>query len=586
MDVRRSKGGRRRWGVMAGLAAFVLMAGARNAVAADPPTPPPPPNIVVILADDMGFSDIGSYGGEVQTPNLDKLAAGGVRFTQFYNMARCCPTRASLLTGVYPHQAGVGAMCQDLGYPGYRGELNDRCVTIAEALGRAGYDTAMVGKWHLSHLSVSPAKDPASLKPILNFEADAPVSPGGLTKSWPVNRGFRQMWGTIVGVQNFYDPWSLVHNETPIRPEKDFYYTEFITNKSVEMIEQFATAKERKPFFLYVAQTAPHWPIQAREADIRKYEGVYRKGWTKIREERYERLVQLGIIRPEWKLAPRESDQPNRDPVVDWEDAKHRDWEVRRMATYAAMIDAMDQGIGKIVGELDEHGLTGNTLVLFLSDNGACAENVQPGWYDIPTKTRDGRKIHIGNDDKRRMAGSEETFMSYGPLWANVSNAPFRSFKHFTHEGGIATPLITHWPDRIRRKGELEGQVGHVIDILPTCLDAAGVQYPKSFKGNDVLPVEGKSLLPAMEAREPGEDRPLFWEHEGNRAVRIGQWKLVASHGQPWQLFDMKADRTELHDLAAAQRQRVQKMSKLYDEWAERCGVQPWPIRPKQARAD
>ena len=560
---------------------FLLVSvGAARAPAAPSPTRP---NIVVIVADDLGFSDIGCYGGEVRTPHLDRLAAGGVRFKQFYNMSRCCPTRAALLTGLYPHQAGVGAMCQDLGTPSYRGELNDRCVTIAEALGQAGYDTAMVGKWHLSNLTVSDMGDAA--KRVLNFEVDAPISPGGSTRSWPVNRGFRQMWGTIVGVNNFYDPWSLVHNETPIRTPKDFYYTDFITSKSVELIEEFGNKKDRKPFFLYVAHSAPHWPIQAREADIKKYEDVYRKGWEKLRAERYDRLVRLGIIPPQWKLAPRESDQPKRSPVVPWENAEHRDWEVRRMATYAAMIDSMDQGIGKIVAKLEDLGISDNTLILFMSDNGGCAENVQPNWYDIPTKTRDGRAIHIGNDDKSVLAGPEESFMSYGPAWANVSNTPFRSFKHFAYEGGIATPLIVHWPARIQRKGELEEQVGHVIDILPTCLEAAGVAYPRTFKEREIQPVEGVSLLQAMQGTARSERGPLFWEHEGSRAVRVGQWKLVASRGQPWQLFDMKADRTELTDLASEEPERVRAMLKLYDEWAQRCGVQPWPVRAERAPA-
>jgi arylsulfatase len=432
------------------------------------------PNIIVILADDMGFSDIGCYGGEVRTPNIDRLAAGGVRMTQFYNMARCCPTRAALLTGLYPHQAGVGAMCQDLGAPSYRGELNDRCVTIAEVLGQAGYDTAMVGKWHLSHLSVSPKTDPAVAKPILNCEVDAPISPDG-TKSWPVNRGFREMWGTIAGVGSFYDPWSLVHNDKPIKPPtKDFFYTQFITDKSAELIDGFAKAEQRKPFFMYVAYTAPHWPMQAHEQTIKKYEDVYRKGWSTLREERYDRLVKLGIIDGAWKLSPRESDKPKVQPPIDWNESPAQDWEVRRMATYAAMIDEMDQGIGKILAKLDETGVANDTLVMFMSDNGACAENVLPGWYDVPSKARDGRPIHVGNDDKKLMAGPEETFMSYGPLWANVSNTPFRSFKHFVYEGGISAPFIVRWPQRIARKGELERQqVGHVIDILPTCLDAA-----------------------------------------------------------------------------------------------------------------
>jgi arylsulfatase A-like enzyme len=545
------------------------------------------PNVIVIVADDMGFSDVGCYGGEVQTPNVDKLAAEGTRVTQFYNMARCCPTRASLLTGLYPHQAGMGAMNQDLGSPAYRGELNDRCVTIAEVLGQAGYQTGMVGKWHLSHLTVSPGNKPAADKPILNYEVDAPVSPAESMGSWPINRGFGEMWGTIAGVGSFYNPWGFVHDRTPVRPPEGFYYTDFITQKSLEVIGRSAAAADPKPFFMYVAYTAPHWPIQAHEETIKKYEPVYRKGWEKVRQERYERLVKMGIIKAEWEMAPRETDQPRHDPVIAWDEAKHPDWQARRMATYAAMIDEMDQGIGKITAKLDELGIADNTMVIFLSDNGACAENVQPGWYDVPSKTRDGRAIHVGNDDPTVMPGPEETFESYGPLWANVSNTPFRSFKHYTHEGGISAPLVVRWPGHVR-KGAIESYaVGDVIDVLPTCLDAAGVEYPATYKGREVLPAVGMSLLPVLggDGTATLPDRALFWEHEGNRAVRAGDWKLVAAHGHPWQLFNMAADRTELHDLAGDQPARVRDMLALYDSWAARCGVLPWPVKAKPAAA-
>jgi arylsulfatase len=558
------------------VAAFVVAAPQSAGAAAAPTTRP---NIVVILADDMGFSDLGCYGGEIATPNIDRLAAGGVRMTQFYNNARCCPTRASLLTGLYPHQAGVGAMCQDLGQPGYRGELNRNCVTIAEVLGANGYETAMVGKWHLSHLTISAPDKPAPAKKLLNYEADAPISPGGATDTWPFKRGFQEMWGTIAGVNNFYDPYSLVHNDTPITPPpaRDFYYTDFITQKSAEVIDRSAKSGDRKPLFMYVAYTAPHWPLHAPdEAAIKRYELVYAKGWDAIRKDRYERLVRLGIIKREWAMAPRETDAPKHDPAVAWDAVADKQWEIRRMAVYAAQVEAMDRGIGKILDALDRNKMADDTLVLFLSDNGACAENVQAGWYDIPGKTRDGRAIKVGNDDKSVMAGAEETFMSYGPVWANVSNTPFRSYKHFTHEGGIAAPFIARWPAKKLREGQLDREtVGHVIDVMPMCLEAAGAEYPKTFGANTITPMEGRTRL----RDGAGAERLLFWEHEGNRAVRVGNWKLVAPNGQPWQLYDLDADRTEQHNVASQNAAKVSEMSKLYDEWATRCGVLPWPVK-------
>lgn len=536
------------------------------------------PNIVIILADDMGFSDVGCYGSEIHTPNIDSLAAHGVRLTQFYNMARCCPTRASLQTGLYPHEAGVGQMNQNLGKPAYQGHLNDRCATIAEILGQAGYQTALVGKWHLSNLTVTNGSPHD--KKIVNLEIDAPISPPGGKETWPFHRGYQQAWGTIAGVESYYNPWSFVHDETPMRLPAGTYYTNFIADKSAELIHDFARKEPNKPFFLFVAPTAPHWPIQAPEDVIKKYQAIYEKGWDQLRQDRYDRLVKLGIIKPEWKLAPRESDQPKNYPPVPWQEADHHEWEARRMATYAAMVDILDQGIGRILKAIDDAGIADNTLVLFFSDNGGCAENVQAQWYDVPSKTRDGESIHVGNNDKSVMAGPEDTILSYGPLWANLSNTPFRSFKHYTYEGGISAPFIARWPGHINQNGALNSQqVGDVIDIFPTCLDAAGVEYPKTFDGHPILPLEGVSLLPALSQEKAVERGTLFWEHEGNRAVRVGDWKLVALHGQPWHLFNMAEDRTEQHDLSAEQPKRVKEMVAAYKGWANRCGVEPWPIR-------
>jgi len=541
---------------------------------------PKRPNVIIILADDMGFSDVGCYGGEIHTPNIDHFATQGVRFSQFYNMARCCPTRAALLTGLYPHQAGMGAMNQNLGVAEYEGELNDRCVTMAEVLKDAGYHTGMIGKWHLCHLAISSGGSRA--KRMINFEdTQTPISKS--KANWPVNRGFEEHWGTIAGVENYYDPYTLVHNEQTIKPEgKDFYYTDFITDHTVGLIDQFSS--EAKPFFLYVAYTAPHWPMQAREADIEKYAHMYDVGWDKIREARYERQVSMGLIRKDWDLSPRAAYRGMDDgpSVLDaWEAAPDKEWQARRMAVYAAMVENLDRGVGKILSELKSKGLDDNTMVVFLSDNGGCAENVSPGWYDVPSKTRDGRVVHVGNDSKF-MPGPEEVYQSYGPAWANASNTPFKRFKHWTEEGGISAPCIVRYPGVVKKVGGMETQqVGDVIDFMPTVCDATGAAYPATYHNRTVLSEEGKSLLPVLKG-DTIDRGPLFWEHEGNRAVREGDWKLIAAHTEPWQLYNMANDRTELHDLSEKYPEKVTELKAAYEAWAKRCGVVGWPVRPKQ----
>ena len=517
------------------------------------------PNIVLILADDLGFSDLGCYGSEISTPNLDRLATNGLRFSQFYNTTRCCPTRASLLTGLYPHQAGIGHMMQDLGQPGYRGELNDRCVTIAEVLKNAGYHTAMSGKWHVSHIKFTG-------KPQLNFENNDPFWTN--KNNWPLQRGFEEFFGTIHGVNSYFDPFALTRGNEPIKPEgTNFYYTDAITDNAANFIVKFSA--EQKPFFLYVAYTAPHWPLQARPEDIKKYEGKYAGGWDQLREQRYRRLRELGIIDSNWPLSPR-----NRE-VPEWSNTPDKEWDAHRMAVYAAMVDRMDQNIGRLMQKLEDTKVADNTLVIFLSDNGACAENLQVAWYDVPTKTRDGRPIKASNKSHSVLAGPDDTWLSTGPSWANASNTPFRMFKHFTEEGGIATPFIAYWPGKIKKRGSITSEVGHVIDLLPTFVDVAGAEYPKSFGGRAITPVEGKSLVPLFSGKHLKE-RTLFWEHEGNRAVRSGKWKLVADHGKQWELYDLEHDRTELTNLASKEPQKVAELSAAYDSWAKRCGVIPW----------
>ena len=559
-----------------GLAIGVLLAAPTTATAA------PRPNVIVILADDMGFSDLGCYGGEIRTPNLDAMAKQGLRFAQYYTQPRCCPARASLMTGLYAHQAGIGDMNQKLdNKPAYQGELNDHCATVAEVLREQGYHTGMVGKWHLVNLTLSSGIPVARAKADLNFKADDPISPS--KADWPCNRGFEHHWGTIPGVENYYDPYGLVHNEQTIRPDRpDFYYTDFITDHAVRMIDGYA-ADAAKPFFLYVAYTAAHWPLQAREADVEHYKDTYTVGWDAIRQARFDRMCDMGLMKRAWGLSPRAwlTNLNDRDSKVGpWDQAEHKDWQARRMAVYAAQVETMDRGVGRIMAELGGKGIDGNTMVVFISDNGACQENVQPGWYDIPSRTRDGRKIEVGND-ARFMPGPETVYQSYGAAWANASNTPLRRFKHFTEEGGISAPCIVRWPGVVANAGQIQhDQVGHVTDWMPTIMEATGATYPKAYHGHPILPEEGMSLLPVIKGG-PTEPRPgpLCWEHEGNRAVRLGDWKLLAAENEPWRLYNIPADRTEAHDLSAAHPEKVKELLAAYEIWVKRVGVEAWPIR-------
>lgn len=493
--------------------------------AADP-APPTRPNIVLIMADDMGFSDLGCYGSEIATPNLDKLAADGLRFTQFYNGARCCPTRAALLTGLYPHQAGIGHMVEDRKLPGYRGFLSDRCVTIAEALRPAGYRTLMAGKWHV----------------------------GENRPHWPVDRGFDHYFGLISGASNYFRLDSnrrMARDDKPFTPEGDnFYITDAFTDAAVSFIE--APRPAGQPFFLYLAYTSPHWPLHALPADIERYRGKYRQGWDALRAERHARQIRMGLVDSRWKLTPRDDRAPA------WADTPEADRDALdlKMAVYAAQIDRMDQNIGRLMAALRRSGAADNTLIMFLADNGGCAEEINRGEKGVPP-------------------GGADSFMSYGLPWANASNTPFRLYKHWTHEGGISTPFIAWWPGVIR-SGGITHQPGHLIDVMATCVDAGGAVYPRERQGQPITPLEGRSLVPIFKTGRRDGHPYLFWEHEGNRAVRAGQWKLVARHRGPWELYDLEADRTELNNLAAQHPDKVAELRSRYQEWARRAGVVPW----------
>ena len=540
------------------------------------------PNIIVMMADDMGWSDIGCYGSEIETPNLDGLADNGIRFTQFYNTGRCCPTRASLLTGTYPHQAGIGHMMNPKPHlPGYQGDLGKDVRTIAEVLKTAGYATYMAGKWH-----VTPH-----------------VRPGTPKYNWPRQRGFERFYGTIHGAGSFFDPNSLTRENTLITPTNDkeyqpetFYYTHAINDHGVRYIQEHKD--KEKPFFMYLAHTAPHWPMHALECDIKKYKGKYDKGWDEMRKARYKRQIEMGLIQENWKMAPRDPRSP------EWKDAPDKEWDLRNMEVYAAMVDALDQGVGKIVKALKETGQFDNTLFIFIADNGGCAEGmgrgkgtiyrdrkepnaIKPMGKDelqldmIPVRTRDGIVVKQGRDV---MTGGPDTYHGYGLSWANASNTPFREYKHWVHEGGIGSPLVAHWPKGIdkSRHGKLEHQPGHLIDIMATCVDLAGAKYPEK----DVVPLQGVSLAPALNGHCVGREKPIFWEHEGNRAMRDGKWKLVAKGARgAWELYNIEADRTELNNLAEQEPERLAKIVKTWEAWAIAAKAKPWPWgQPKKPK--
>jgi len=528
------------------------------------------PNIIVILADDMGFSDPGCFGGEINTPNINWLAQNGVRFTNFYNTSRCCPTRASLLTGLYNQEAGIGEMTTDHHEPGYRGYLTENTVTIAEVLKAAGYQTAMSGKWHVSNTVEQPTKQ--EQLDWLNHQAYHPTfSP---LEQYPVNRGFEKYFGTIWGVVDYFDPFSLVNGTTPVKtvPE-NYYHTDAINDTAAAYINEMS--KNDKPFFLYVAENAPHWPLMAEPEDIAKYKGTYKVGWEAIREARYNRMVKMGLINP--KTSPL---SPRWDDEVKWKDNPDSIWDANAMAVHAAMVDRMDQGIGRILKALKANGQLENTLILFLSDNGASSENCAnygPG-FDRPSETRDGREI-VYATKKQKLSGTETTYSSIGPHWANVSNTPYRYWKAESYEGGIHTPMIAYWPAGLKlKKGSYNDHVGHVMDFMATFIDLAKTHYPKTFKGNDITPTSGISLVPTFKGKKNDGHEALFNEHFRSKYIREGEWKLVeGSKDSSWHLYKIKEDRTEIHDLARQYPEIVKRLSERWKEWANTHQVFPKP---------
>lgn len=530
--------------------------------AADASNPVARPNILVVLADDMGYSDLGCYGGEIATPNLDRLARGGLRFMQFYNCTRCCPTRASLLTGLHPHQAGVGGMNSDQGQARWRGTIQPNSVTLAEVLRSAGYHTSMVGKWHLSVGGKPPH---------------------------PTDRGFDEFYGMIGGFNSCFEEafYTRLPAERKTRsyPQDGFYSTDVFGDYAMDFLEEARRAK--KPFFQYLAFNAPHFPLHARAEDIARYADVYKKGWDQIRAERYERMVQLGLIDKRDPLPPRSEyigragvDRHGLNPAWDLLEPDRQADLAQRMAVYAAMIDRMDHAIGRVIENLERHGELDNTLVFFLSDNGACAE-----WDPFGFDGQSGPNNILHKGGQLNTMGGPKTYHSYGSGWANACATPFRWYKHYCHEGGICTPLVVHWPEKIVARGELRQQVGHIVDIMATCVEVSGASYPTHNGDDAVTPREGKSLVPAF-ANQPLERDYLAWEHEGNRAVRAGRWKLVSVKNRAWELYDLSNDRHELKDLAAQEPERVSTMAAQWEVWARRTNVLPYPGEKKKSKTE
>jgi arylsulfatase len=525
----------------------------------------------VILADDLGYSDLGCYGGEIKTPNLDRLAESGMRFNSFYNTSRSCPTRASLLTGLYQHQAGIGRMTFDAGQPGYRGTLSHNAVTIAEVLSESGYNTGMVGKWHVAETPLQPDQR--------QWLAHQVYHPQFADKAnYPTRRGFRDFYGIIYGVVDYFDPFSLVEGEEPVREVPEGYYiTQAFSDKAVEYVDSYSS--DDKPFFLYLAYTAPHWPLQALPEDIAKYEDTYKVGWEAIRNARYERMKQLGIFDGyEDYLSPRHFDDL-------WEENPTAEWDARAMAVHAAMVDRMDRGIGELIAALERNGELDNTLILFMSDNGCSnerCENMNGGENDRPDMTRDGRTI-VYPKNKEVLPGPETTYAGLGPVWANVNNTPFRFWKAKAYEGGICTPMIAHWPDGIRNRnrGKVTSEPGHVMDIMASCIDLAGAAYPTEYDGNVIIPMEGRSLVPVFEKGRRERHEYIGFEHFNERAfISHDGWKIVRPGNKAdWELYDLNTDRTELRNIAERYPEKLAEMIAAYRKWEEKTMVVPRPGR-------
>jgi arylsulfatase A-like enzyme len=468
----------------------------------------PRPNIVVILCDDMGFSDLGCFGGEIDTPHLDQLAANGIRFTDFHNNAKCSETRASLLTGLWHQQS------KNLKQSGH--------VTIAEVMRGAGYSTLMSGKWHLD--------------------------------GTPPERGFDRYFGFLSGAINFFTgaDWQTGENLMRLDGEEfsvaeDFYSTDAFTDYAIDFVD--GALQQKKPFFLYLAHNAPHFPLHALREDIAKYEGRYDAGWDFIREQRYQKLRELGVLDDTWRLSPRD---PKVEPWSAMTEAQ-REFLKPMMVVYAAMVDRLDQNVGRLVAHLRSQQVLDDTVILFLSDNGACP------YHRLRTPGV--------------LPGPANSDIGYDARWANMCNTPLRLYKQYAHEGGTATPFIVHWPQGIKSRGAFSPFTSHLVDLMPTLVELSGAEYPVNYGGQPIHPMEGRSLVPAFEGQKHRGDHPLYWEFSGNHAIRHGKWKLVAQRSRDWELYNLSIDRSETRDLAEKIPETVADLATRYDRWASRAGA-------------
>lgn len=516
------------------------------------------PNIMLIVVDDMGYSDLECFGGEVESPNLNGLAENGIRFTQFYNSGRSCPSRAQLLTGRYAQTVGITGMGLS---------LTKDCVTIPEVLRQAGYHTGMSGKWHLSLTQgIGNKNDQMAWLSHQNTFNNRPFAP---IDTYPCNRGFDQHWGTIWGVTDHFDPFSMVHNEEPIFTESipdDFYYADFVADKAIDMMDEMTA--DGKPFFMYVAFQEPHWPVQAKPQDIAKYKGKFDDGWDALRTRRYQKMLDMGLITAdEMPVATNASGRT-------WENETDKAFQSANMEVHAAMVDCVDQNIGRIIAELKRRGIFDNTLIIFTSDNGASSENYNIGDFDRHDRTRSGQMV-VHNAPH---PGDQLTYNYLHTGWAGAVNTPFRYWKTTQFHGGTAAPTIVHWPAGMAKskEGTVMSEPCTFLDVMPTCLELAGATYPSTYNGRSIKPMcnEARSFVPLLQEKDSwDDDRIMFWEHEGGRAVRKGNWRLTALSGAGWQLFDLAHDLSETNNVAAEYPDKVRELKALWNEWAKGVGL-------------
>jgi arylsulfatase A-like enzyme len=551
---------------------------------------------VIIVADDLGYSDLGSYGGEIETPTLDRLAFEGVRFSRFYGTPRCSPTRAALLTGVWPHEAGVGHLNLDWGAPAYRGAIHPSVPTLAERLRVEGYATYMVGKWHLTTELAGPPAGAGEPGATDRAPEGDPTTTPAEPPTWPLQRGFDQFYGTLAGSGSYFEPPHLYDGNRPAAwpPPGDHgaraaYLTDVLGDRAAATVARHFETSPQQPFFLYLAFNAPHWPLHAPPQDVERYRGRFDAGWDALREQRFRRLGELGLWPTGAALPPRDSRVPA------WSDTPNQEWQARRMEVYAAMVSAMDRAAGRVVAALEASSTLDDTLIVFLSDNGACGEEFRglyalaPLFLEVPRRTAGGLEVRFG-DRPDVVPGPPDTFASYGRGWAHLSTTPLRRYKHWTHEGGIAVPFFVHWPARLRdRTGSIVHAPAHVVDLAPTLLEVASAEPPAADVSDQSAhpadsggsagapPLRGRSLLPILRG-EPAEPRTLFWEHEGNRAIASGDWKLVSRWPLGWELYDLGVDRSETADLASSEPERADELARSWAQWAAAVGVEPWPL--------